>query len=341
MAGVLTAGAYTGPPELTVTRAITSWTLDLPVLLVVLAAAGLYLAGVRRVRTAGQPWPVARTVAFLAGGTGALVVATMSFLGVYQGVLFWSRAVQNVLLLLVAPLFLTLGRPLSLLMAARPRLGSRAEAMVRSRAARILTFPAITALVLVIVPFVLYFTPWYEAGLRSDTVRELTYLALLAPGVVFFWTLLRVDPVPKEYPYLVSLWVTGAEVIGDAVLGLAIIADQNLIAGSYYQALGRPWGPSLRADQVIGGGALWILGDIVGLPFLAAMLIQMIREDEQEAAEADAELDAGEQRAAQQAAAAAADGTVTDELARAAAEGRPWWESDPRFTGRFRDPESQ
>jgi cytochrome c oxidase assembly factor CtaG len=355
VAGTLTAGAYTGPPELTVSQAFTSWTLDLPVLVVVLVAVGLYLAGVWRVRKAGQPWPAARTVAFLAGGTGALVVATMSFLGVYQGVLFWSRAVQNVLLLLVAPLFLTLGRPLSLLIAARPRLGSRAEAMVRSRAARILTFPAITALVLVIVPFVLYFTPWYEAGLRNDAVRELTYLALLAPGVVFFWTLLRVDPVPKEYPYLVSLWVTGAEVVGDAVLGLAIIADQHLIAGSYYQALGRPWGPTLRADQVIGGGALWILGDIVGLPFLAAMLIQMIREDEQEAATVDAELDAAEQRAAARAAASGEDaapgqdagedaapgeGAAGAELARAAAEGRPWWESDPRFTGRFHGPES-
>ena len=336
MAGTLTAGGYTGPPELTVTRAFTSWTLDLPVLLVVLAAGGLYLAGVWRVRKAGQPWPAARTVAFLAGGTGALVIATMSFLGVYQGVLFWSRAVQNVLLLLVAPLFLTLGRPLSLLIAARPRLGSRAQAIVRSQPARILTFPAITALVLVIVPFVLYFTPWYEAGLRSDAVRELTYLALLAPGVVFFWTLLRVDPVPKEYPYLVALWVTGAEVVGDAVLGLAIIADQHLIAGSYYQALGRPWGPSLRADQVIGGGALWILGDIVGLPFLAAQLIQMIREDEQEAAIVDAELDAREQEAADQEVTGAAD----ERLARAVAEGRPWWESDPRFTGRFRGPES-
>ena len=336
MAGTLTAGGYTGPPELTVTRAFTSWTLDLPVLLVVLAAGGLYLAGVWRVRKAGQPWPAARTVAFLAGGTGALVLATMSFLGVYQGVLFWSRAVQNVLLLLVAPLFLTLGRPLSLLIAARPRLGSRAQAIVRSQPARILTFPAITALVLVIVPFVLYFTSWYEAGLRSASVRELTYLALLAPGVVFFWTLLRVDPVPKEYPYLVSLWVTGAEVVGDAVLGLAIIATQHLIAGSYYQALGRPWGPTLRADQVIGGGALWILGDIVGLPFLAAQLIQMIREDEQEAARVDAELDAREQEAADQEVTGAAD----ERLARAVAEGRPWWESDPRFTGRFRGPES-
>jgi len=104
VAGTLTAGTYTGPPELTVSRAFTSWTLDLPVLVVVLVAVGLYLAGVWRVRKAGQPWPTARTVAFLAGGTGVLVVATMSFLGVYQGVLFWSRAVQNVLLLLAAPL---------------------------------------------------------------------------------------------------------------------------------------------------------------------------------------------------------------------------------------------
>ena len=238
MAGTLTAGAYTGPPELTATRAVTSWTLDLPVLLVLLAAAGLYLAGVRRVRKTGQPWPAARTVAFLAGGTGALVVATMSFLGVYQGVLFWSRAVQNVLLLLVAPLFLTLGRPLSLLIAARPRLGRAGRgggaqpgrphphvprdhrAGAGDRAFRAVLHPVV------------------RSGPAQRTVRELTYLALLAPGVVFFWTLLRVDPVPKEYPYLVALWVTGAEVVGDAVLGLAIIADQHLIAGSYYQALG-------------------------------------------------------------------------------------------------------
>jgi cytochrome c oxidase assembly factor CtaG len=351
------------PPALTVTRAFTSWTLDLPVLLVVLAAAGLYLAGVRRVRRGGQAWPAGRAVAFLAGGAGALVVATMSFLGVYQGVLFWPRAVQNVLLLLVAPLFLALGRPLSLLIATLPKVGSRAGAAVRSRPARVLTFPAVTALVLVVVPFLLYFTPWYEAGLRNDAVRELTYFALLAPGLVFFWTLLRVDPVPKAYPYLVSMWVTVAEVVGDAVLGLAIIADQHLIAGSYYQALARPWGPSLRTDQVIGGGALWILGDVVGLPFLAAQLILMIREDEREAVQVDAELDAAERGRAQagggreargrdmpsagagqaergESAPAAGERVVPEELARAVAEGRPWWEDDPRFTGRFRSPEA-
>jgi len=301
---------------------------------VVLVAALLYLAGIRRIRRSGRPWPRAWAVAFLIGGTGTVVIATMSFLGVYQHVLFYDRAVQTVLLLLAAPLFLALGRPLSLFTAALPGPGRRADAIVHSRAARILTFPAITAMVLVIVPCVLYFTPWYEAGLRNATVRELTYAALLVPGLVFFWTLLRVDPVPKAYPYLVALWVTGAEVVGDAVLGLAVLADQHLIAGSYYQALGRPWGPSLRADQVIGGGALWILGDLVGLPFLAATLIVMIREDEREAAQVDAELDA-------KAAEAAVPGA--EEAGRAPAatpDSRPWWESDSRFTRRFQRPGS-
>ena len=334
MTAVAIASGYQGPPELTVARAFTSWTLDVPVLAAVLLAGAVYLAGVRRVRRAGGGWPTGAVAAFCGGGLGVLVIATMSFLGVYQGVLFYVRAVQTVLLLLAAPLFLALGRPLSLVIASWPRTGRRVEALVASRPARVLTFPAITALAVVLVGFVLYFTPWYEAGLRSDLVRELTYLALLAPGWVFFWTLLRVDPVPRAYPYLVALWVTGVEVVGDAVLGLAIMADQNLIAGSYYRALGRPWGPGLRADQVIGGGALWLLGDLIGLPFLAAMLIQMVREDDREARVVDAELDAADavSGAAGTGPAAAGPGPGPGGTA------QPWWENDPRFTGRFRRP---
>jgi cytochrome c oxidase assembly factor CtaG len=327
-----------------VARAFTAWTADWPVIAGLLAVGGLYLAGVRRVRRSGGDWPAARAVCFLAGGAGLTVIATMSFLGVYERVLFSARAVQTVLLLLAAPLFFALGRPLSLSIATLPRLGPRLAAVVDSRAARVLTFPAVTAGVLVIVPFLLYFTSWYEAGLTSGVVAHLTYLALLAPGGVFFWTLLRVDPVPKAYPYLVSLWVTGAEVVGDAVLGIAIMADQHLIAGGYYLALGRPWGPGLRTDQVIGGGALWILGDLVGLPFLAAQLIQMIKEDSAEAAKIDAELDASDAAAAASVpelgagTAGAGAGTAGAGAGTAGAGGQPWWENDPRFTGRFRRP---
>ena len=371
------ASGYQGPPPLTPVRALTEWTLDPWALAFILVLGGLYLAGVRRVRRSSGTspaahWPTGRLVAFCGLGLGFAVLATMSFVGVYQPVLFYIRSVQTILLLLVVPLFLALGRPLSLAIAALPRLGLRIEGAIRSRAAVVLTFPAISTLVLVVVPFVLYFSPWYAAGFGSTLVRDLTYLALLVPGFVFFWTLLRIDPVPKAYPYLVALWITGAEVVGDAVLGLAVIADQSLIAGAYYHALARPWGPGPAGDQVIGGGALWVLGDLVGLPFLAAQLIQMIREDEAEAIAIDAELDARDaarDAAARNAAAreavardaGAADTPVGDtpvgdttfghaaagagsagntagvpaRTSRAAGNDRPWWESDPRFAGRF------
>jgi len=116
-------------------------------------------------------------------------------------------------------------------------------------------------------------------------------------------------------------------VIGDAFFGIAVIASQTLIGADWYQALGRPWGPSLQTDQVLGGGVLWILGDLVGLPFLAAQLIQLMREDESDAARIDAELDARQASQAQQ----APGGGVPDENGT-----KPWWEDDPRFTNRFK-----
>jgi cytochrome c oxidase assembly factor CtaG len=329
------ASGYHGPPELSLSTAIGSWTLDPWTLgAVVLLGAG-YLAGVRKVRAGGQPWPAARVIAFCGLGLGFAVIATMSFVGVYTPVLFYVRSVQTILFLLVVPLFLALGRPLTLLIGSMPRFGPWLDAAIRSRTAKLLTFPAITTFVLVVTPFLVYFTPWYAAGFTSTAVAELTHLAFLAPGFVFFWTLLRVDPVPKSYPYVVALWITAAEVIGDAVLGLAVIADTSMLAGPYYHALARPWGPTPGTDQVLGGGVLWIFGDIVGLPFLAAQLIQMIREDEHDAEVIDAELDAREA-----AEAAAAPSTAAAVAASGAAQApstqRPWWETDARFADRFR-----
>jgi cytochrome c oxidase assembly factor CtaG len=354
---------YHGPPALTLTGSLTQWTLDPWVLAFVVLLGGGYLAVMRRVRRqgSGAGWSVARPIWFLGLGLGPLVLATMSWVGVYQSTLFYARATQTVLLVLVVPLFLALGRPITLVIAAFPGPGRRLEAVIRSRVATVLMFPAITTFALVVVPFVMFYSPWYTAAFHSTAIRELTYLTLMVPGFAFFWTLLRVDPVPKSYSYAVSMWITGAEVIGDAILGLSIIADNGVIGAAWYHALARPWGPTLRTDQVIGGGVLWVLGDVVGLPFLAAQLIQMMREDEHEAARIDAELDARDARppvhpaapsdrdvavaaattapptiapptAATPTAAPATTATATAEPSPA----QPWWESDARFTDRFK-----
>jgi cytochrome c oxidase assembly factor CtaG len=316
------AAAYTGPPKLTLPTAFTEWRLDLPMLLLILAAAAWYLLSVRKVRRGGGYWGNGRGFAFVVLGLGFWIIATMGWPGVYEGVLFYARATQTVLLVLVVPLFLALGKPLTLFSAAYPGPGRRVERAVRSRVARVVTFPAITTVALVAVPMTMYFTSWYTATFNSDAVRELTYLILLIPGYAFFWTLLRVDPVPKEYPYGVGMWIAAAEVVGDAFFGIAIIADTNIIAEAHYRAVGYPWGPSLATSQVIGGGIIWILGDFVGLPFLAVQLIQMMRADKREAEQVDAELDERE--------------AVIATAAELEAAERPWWESDSRLTDRFK-----
>jgi len=320
---------YDGPPQLTLARTLTEWTFDPWALLIIALLGAGYLAGLRRVRRDGQKWPVSRLIWFFGLGLGPLVLATMSWIGTYQSILFYARATQTVLLVLVVPLFLAMGRPVSLAIAALSvhggRGGARIEAAIRSRVAKVLMFPAFTTFALVIVPFVMYFSPWYTASFQHTAVRVATYLALMTPGFAFFWTLLRVDPVPRQYSYAVSMWITGAEVIGDAILGLAIIADNGLVGSAWYHAVHWPFGPALRTDQVIGGGVLWVLGDVVGLPFLAVQLIQLMREDETEAVRIDAELDARD-------AGKAVVATAGEE-----ADGdRPWWEADSRFTSRFK-----
>lgn len=105
----------------------------------------LYVWGVLRLRRRGERWPLPRVAAFVLLGLSGLVMATMSALAVYDHVLFWPAAVQNVLLDLVAPLGLALGDPLRLTLETLPEDAARwARAVMTGRVVRLLTFPLVS-----------------------------------------------------------------------------------------------------------------------------------------------------------------------------------------------------
>jgi hypothetical protein len=108
--------------------------------------------------------------------------------GVYQSVLLYPRAVGQCCWSCLSCCSWPWGArsPCSARVPAR---GALLRRVIRSRPARILAFPAITTLALVGVPMMMYFTSWYTAVYHSTPLRELTYLVLMAPGYVFFWTL--------------------------------------------------------------------------------------------------------------------------------------------------------
>lgn len=327
--------AYSGPPPLTAARMLTSWRLQPGVLAAVAALGGSYRLGLHRWRQTGRTWPRARTACY-AAGVASIALVGLSFLGVYDDVLFWARAVQNIVLVMVTSMLLALGSPVRLIGELLPgRVRAPLARALHSRTARALTFPLVATLGLVVPLMVLYLSPLYEETLRSAVAGAVVGVVLTASGFVYFWTRFRIDPTPRRDPYGITLVLTIIEIIGDAVLGL-VLWFGPLVAAAYYAGLARDWGPGLRIDQVVGAGVLWIGGDLVGLPFIGIVFVRMMREDRQRAADVDAELDAAEtaRRTPSPTDAAAVDGAAGT----TAGPERPrlWWEDDPELSERFR-----
>jgi cytochrome c oxidase assembly factor CtaG len=291
------------PPPLTPLRLLTGWSFEPVPLAFALVAAGLYLWGVRRLRARGDAWSPWRTLLFLGPGLGTFLLATESFLATYDTVLLSVHMGQHMLLNMVAPVFLALGAPITLALRTLPaperRLLLRA---IHSRVAKVLTFPAVAGVVFVANPFVLYLTGAYEATLRNGLLHDLSHMHFLAVGCLWFWPLLGIDPMPSRPAYPLRLLAVFATMPFHAWLGVVIMSMSSVIAGEWYDGLGRTWGASPLSDQRTAGGILWASGDIVSLIVFGALFVQWARASEREAAREDRRLDRLEAEAARSAA---------------------------------------
>jgi cytochrome c oxidase assembly factor CtaG len=282
-------------PPLTVAGWLTHWTLDLPVVLLVLIVSAAYLLARARVRD----WPAGRTATFLLGMAGVVVVKTC-FLAVYDHTLFWTLAVQDVLLVALVPIPLVLGRPVQLARLAvdRPGRGRRTPSPVWGSLVAMSTLLAV------------YITSWDQARLEHPALFTLTHLVLLGSGCAFLGPLLA----ERGTAYGVRTLVAFVDGLLDAIPGLAVLGTHSVIAGSWYAAHPRHWGPTPLDDQRLGATAMIALSELVGLPALIVLLVQWVRADAVEAAATDAQLD-----------------VVTAAEHAAAGEAvlqRPWWETD-------------
>ena len=142
------------------------WPPEMLPLVGVLLIGGLYLWGVRRLRQRGDAWPVGRTVAFMVGGQGSILLVTQGPLAYLDTTFIWTHMVQHMLLTMVAPIFLALGAPVTLaLRTLGPRLRTALLSILNSRWVKLITFPLIAGLIFVLNPWVLYYTDVYELTL--------------------------------------------------------------------------------------------------------------------------------------------------------------------------------
>jgi putative membrane protein len=274
-------------------------------------------------------------------------VTGLGWPAVYAPALFSVYAWQIVALLMVVPLLLALGRPVELAMAALDGTGAaRLRRVLDSRPARLFTVPVVSPLLLAVIPFVVFFTPWYPATLRHPALHVASNLLLLAIGMAVLLPLREAGTIAARVPYAIALLFAFIELLADAVPGIIIRLDTHVIAAAQ---LTRPWGASLLHDQQLGGDLLWCIGEAIDVPFLALLAVAWYRSDARHAQQVDLALDAAALDAAALDAAAldAAADRAPDPATGEQAGGeltRPWWEQDASVFGdragqyRRRDP---
>jgi putative copper resistance protein D len=312
---------WAGPPAPTLRGVWAAWQLDPLLAAVVLAAAVGYVAGVAAARRRGRAWPWARTVAFFGLGLGGLVVVGMGWPGMYAPALFSVYATQVVALLMVVPLFLALGRPVELAMTALGETGAaRLRRALDSRPARLFTVPVLSPLLLAVLPFLVFFTPWYPATLQHPMLHSASEVLLLAIGLAVLVPLWEAATMAAGIPYAIALLFAFIELLADAVPGIIIRLDTHVIAAAQ---LTRSWGISLLHDQQLGGDVLWCVGEAIDVPFLALLAVQWYRSDARHAQEIDQALDAATPAAPAAATVEEPGGELT----------RPWWEHDASVFG--------
>jgi cytochrome c oxidase assembly factor CtaG len=255
---------------LTPVTALTTWQFAplASALLALLAAA--YLAGVCAVRRPGRGWPAGRTAAFLAG-LAVIAVATQGSTGAYDDVLFSAHMVQHLLLIMVAPPLLVLGRPVTLLLhAARNPWHTRVKRVLRSPAVSFLTWPPFTVSLYAVVVLTTHLTPLMDLVLENEAAHDAEHAAYLVTGYLYFLPVIGSEPLRRRLTafgrYLLLLVTAPVDLAAGVVL---MLVPRELFPA--YASADRPWGPSPLAD-LHAGGLIMIAGSNLVMTVVGVML---------------------------------------------------------------------
>lgn len=251
------------PPRLPGLDASTSGggmdVLPLLALVVLVGAAALYLGGLRLARDR-SPWPRPRTAAWMAG----LLCAGVGMVGPFAALAHSSFPVHmagHVLVGMLAPLLLVLGRPVTLALRALPVTEARALSRVlRSGPFRVLTHPVVAGILSIGGLWLLYTTPLFPLLHASPWLHAAVHLHVLLTGYLFTASIVGLDPDPHR-----------ASVAVRALVLIVFVAAHSILAKWVWAH--PPLGVDV-GDARIGAELMFYAGDAVDVLLMVLLLRQ-------------------------------------------------------------------
>lgn len=276
---------YPVPDPPTVLGWFTEWRWDVLVTTGVVSALVVVTRWYIRLRRRGDHWPILRVISLYAG---LILIAWIGSGGpsVYGLILFSAHMVQHMVLVMLAPIFLVLGAPVTLALRALPSrhdgtLGPRELllGLVHSRWAGFFAHPIVAAVNVVASMIIFYYSPLFEWSLSNHLTHLWMIVHFTLAGYLFVNVLIGIDPGPKRPGFPMRLVLLFGTMAFHAFFGLALTVGTQLLAASWFGGLGLPWGVDALRDQQEGGAFAWGFGEIPSLLLAVALGVAWIRDD--------------------------------------------------------------
>jgi putative membrane protein len=326
----------------------TQWRIDWVTLVVAVAVGVGYVRARLAARRRGVRWPVRRDL-FVALGLLAAVWTSCGFLQARSDQLMWVWTTQQLLLLLVIPIIVLAGQPVSLVRQA----GGSESSVIRvlgSGPVRAVGHPLVGPVLVPVIAALLFFGGLGALALQSQVGGWGLHLLLLGLGALIALPLVDQDDDRSSLAVGLALGVGLLELMVDAFPGIVLSFQTHLTLTQF--GVNRPaWAPSALDDQHTAGGILWAVAEVLDLPFLVLAATRWMRADAVEARRIDAELDAESSSPPASALPASSPPVRPDEhtAVRAGPDAaakpthpdapgmsRPWWLDDPELRDRYR-----
>jgi cytochrome c oxidase assembly factor CtaG len=261
---------------------LTKWQLDAVAVAVLVLAAAMYLTGVALApMRSGARWPLRRTMSFLLG-LAVVAFATNGSIAVYDQVLFTAHMIGHLALVMVAPVLLVAGHPLSLALAASPPARrERIARIARGRVVSFLTAPPVALASYAVVIVGSHLTGVMDEVMRNDWAGQLEHLVYLLVGYQFFVLVVGNEPIrwrlgtPARWLLLaVAMAVdtfTGI-VLLQGTRAVAMVADPNVAVNAL-------------SDTRTGGAIMWFGGDALMIAVMIALTVDWLRRVETDRAD--------------------------------------------------------
>ncbi|MCU1344470.1 MAG: hypothetical protein JWL70_736 [Acidimicrobiia bacterium] len=261
---------------MTPNSALSSWSWDLPVLVLLVATAGFYAVGSHRLLRLGRHRFVGRARWSFWAGWLLLVVALVSPLDVMSEALFSAHMTQHLILGLIAPLLLVAGHPIAIgSFALRPqerramRWWSR-----RLRLGELRQHPVAVGVVVVtlhLAAFWLWHLPAsYDAAVRHNLLHAAEHATLFGTGLLLWAAIANSRAADRGVMAVVVLFVAG---LGSGALAALLTLSPTVLYSVHANTTGA-WHLTPLEDQQLAGAIMWVPG---GLIYAVAALVSLVQ----------------------------------------------------------------